>query len=394
MTLGLRDPGFLGSLDSTPAATRWNQGQTGPSSTVQTLWQESTGTVLAGGNFTNYNSFDNTVRLVKVTGEGQYVSDFNPSPLTGTAFNGVVEDLVPQSDGKVIVSGRFTTVDGFSQAYLAKLNSDGSRDTGFSIGTGFSGTSSIVYPTAIAVQSDGYILVGGYFTSYNGVSQQYFIRLDPTGSLDATFSPNVTANRISSATRIVVQPDGQILHCSGSVSYPLVRYNPDGTNDATWNLLSWRNGPYQGIVYDALVLPDDKILAVGSFTSVGGITRRGIVRLNSDGTIDTSFDSSIGFVVGTFTSVNRVALRPNGKYVACGGYFSFYDGVSRTNIVGINDDGSVDTEFTVGTGFNGIAYDLFVQSTGKIVVGGSFTSYNGQTARYLCRLFPDGTLDA
>jgi hypothetical protein len=121
-----------------------------------------------------------------------------------------------------------------------------------------------------------------------------------------------------------------------------------------------------------------------------------ILRLNSNGTLDTTFGSTSGFT-GPFIldglyygRVNDMILQSDGK-ILCGGDFTGYSGVSSNNIIRLNNDGTIDTTFNAGTGFNGPVYTLARQSTLNIMVGGDFTTYNGYgTFNNIARLSPDG----
>jgi uncharacterized delta-60 repeat protein len=138
---------------------------------------------------------------------------------------------------------------------------------------------------AIAVQADGKILIGGYFTLVNDVGRNHIARLNPDGSLDPDFDPNINGR----VDAIAVQPDGKIL-VGGAFSYVgldprnrIARLNPNGTLDASFN----PNLDFP--VYAILVQPDGRILIGGEFTKVNGITRTHIALLTKDGILDTSF---------------------------------------------------------------------------------------------------------
>ena len=196
-----------------------------------------------------------------------------------------------QPDGKIVVGGNFTSYNGNDQNYITRLNSDGSRDTSFTVGTGFdSGVN------AFAIQPDGKIVVGGYFTSYNGTSQNYITRLNSDGTRDTSFTIGTGFN--SGVDAFAIQSDG-------------------------------------------------KILVGGFFTSYNGTSQNRITRLNSDGTRDTSFTVGTGFDSG----VNAFVIQPDGKIVV-GGRFTSYNGTAQNRITRLNSDGSRDTSFTIGTGFD------------------------------------------
>src|SRR5690606_23709444 len=141
--------------------------------------------------------------------------------------------------------------------------------------------------------------------------------------------------------------------------------------------------------------PDGKILVGGKFTSYDGHNRENIVRLNADGTIDTSFTTGSGF--SNNASVRAIVQQPDGK-ILVGGWFTTYRGQTRNCIVRLNANGEIDTSFDMGTGFDNpspytTVFSIFLQSDGKILVGGGFTSYQGHSANSIIRLNSDGTVD-
>jgi uncharacterized delta-60 repeat protein len=133
--------------------------------------------------------------------------------------------------------------------------------------------------------------------------------------------------------------------------------------------------------------------STGKIIFVGRFTDHYIKRKNNDGTEDTSFSST--WTVGGFNrAILSVAIQSDDKIVV-GGEFTNFDDSLVGYIARLNQEGSLDTEFsnTIGTGFNDQVHTLSIQADGKILVGGAFTSFNGSTARYIVRLNPNGTLD-
>src|SRR5690554_1434460 len=112
------------------------------------------------------------------------------------------------------------------------------------------------------------------------------------------------------------------------------------------------------------------------------------VTAQTPGEIDFSFDPQLG----ASGVVNTMVLQPDGKIII-GGNFTSYDNVTRTRIARVNSDGSLDTSFDPGTGFNNEVHTIILQSDGKILVGGRFTSYNGIDVGRIVRLNPDGSMD-
>ena len=172
---------------------------------------------------------------------------------------------------------------------MAVLGVDGTVDTSFNPGTG---ASSNVY--ASAVQADGKILIGGNFTTYNGVIANRIARLNTDGALDATFTTGTGCN--SDVTSIALQPDGKIVISGvftnfGGVSRSgIARLNANGTLDTTFV------PPTVGNAMSILALEDGRVMVRGAFTSVGGASATAyLARLNANGSRDTTFTSG-GFV--------------------------------------------------------------------------------------------------
>jgi uncharacterized delta-60 repeat protein len=249
--------------------------------------------------------------------------------ITGTGFNNPVNTIAVQSDGKILVGGQFNSYNGVSSNVIIRLNSDGSQDSSFVIGTGFNGN-----VNSIVIQSDGKILLGGIFTTYNGVTSTRIIRLNSDGSIDNTFITGTGFN--STVNTISIQSDG-------------------------------------------------KILVGGQFNSYNGVSLNRIIRLNTDGSQDTSFVIGTGF--GGI--VNSISIQSDGK-ILVGGQFTSYNGVSLNRIIRLNTDGSQDTSFNIGTGFNNAVNTITIQDDGKILVGGQFTSYNDISSNSIIRLNSDG----
>src|SRR5690606_26449901 len=216
----------------------------------------------------------------------------------------------------------------------------------FDPGTGLAGISA--EGEYLTFQSDGQILLAGKFTSYNGNPANLFVRINTDGSFDPSF----------------VVPS-----------------------------LSGGNPAERRIVCVA-VQSDGKIVVGGHFTSITGVARNGIARLNTDGTVDTSFDPGSGINITYGTLGASVYVLPNGKILA-GGKFNTFDGVSRKGIAGLHAGGSLDTAFDPGTGVvdflpYAMVNNFKVQANGKILIGGDFDEYNGVTRRNIARLNGDG----
>ena len=307
----------------------------------------------------------------------------DPSFAYGSGFDGDVFSTAIQSDGKILVGGDFSSYNGTSANRIIRLNSDGSVDTSFVYGTGFDAG-----VLSIDIQSDGKILFGGYFTDYDGTPVNNIIRLNSDGSVDTSFVYGTGFDNV--VLSIAIQSDGKIVVVGGFTSYNgtpvnfIIRLNSDGSVDTSF---VYGTG-FDKYVLSIAIQSDGKILVVGYFTTYNGTGADRIIRLNSDGSVDTSFVTGTGFN----DSVRKIAIQSDGKIVV-GGLFTDYNGTGANSIIRLNSDGLADTSFVYGTGLSGDVYSIVIQSDGKIVVGGTFTSYNGTSANRIIRLNSDGSID-
>jgi uncharacterized delta-60 repeat protein len=311
------------------------------------------------------------------------VDSFNPNP------DNAVETMAVQPDGKILIGGIFANVGGQARSCIARLNTDGSLDTNFNPGA----SSSLPEVSCLTLQPNGQILVGGGFTTLAGNSRNYLGRLNADGSLDTTFNPGPNVDVIN----LIVLTNGQILvggaftTIGGASRTGLALLNSDGSVDTNFNAQVNSNAT-TGInsVLTTVVQPDGKILVGGFFTNLDGAARSHIGRLNADGTLDASFNP------GADTNVAVIALQTNGQ-ILVGGDFTNLAGASRNGIGRLNTNGTIDTTFNPGaTGGSPYNYvrNLALQTDGKIVVGGNFTTLAGQSQNFLGRLNSDGSLDS
>ncbi len=293
-----------------------------------------------------------------------------------------------QPDGKILIGGIFDNYDGVSRNGIARINADGSLDTTFNPGTGITGTDDEIF--CMLLQPDGKIVIGGVFTSYNGVPRGNIARINPDGSLDTSFDLGgvgangevITISRQSTGKLVI----GGLFSQYNGVARRLVRLNTDGSVDSSFLV---GTGP-NSYVWTSSVLPDDKIYVGGGWSTFNGVSANSIIRLNADGTRDNTF-TNLRF---SNNAVLSHALQPDGKVIICG-YFTSYGQLPtpRNRIVRINNDGTLDDSFNVGSGLNALPLTLTRQPNGKILVGGDFTTYNGTTVNRIVRLNNDGSID-
>jgi uncharacterized delta-60 repeat protein len=335
--------------------------------------------ILVGGNFRTYNG-TSANRIIRLNTDGTKDTTFN----SGTGFNDNVNCIAVQSDGKILVGGSFTSYNGISINKIIRLNTNGTIDASFALGTGFNDN-----VNSIAVQTDSKILVGGSFTSYNGVTENRIIRLNVDGTKDTSFN---TGNGFNSFVRcITIQSDGKIIAGGLFNSYKsvtenfIIRLHPDGTKDTSFNIGTGFDASVNSIV----VQSNGKILVGGNFSTYKGLNQNYIIRLNTDGSKDTTFNPGTGFDSYVFS----LALQTDGK-VLVGGLFSSYNGTTANKIIRLNTNGTKDTSFNTGTGFNMEVNSIAIQSDGKILSGGYFTNYNGTVSNMIIRLNTNATKDS
>ncbi len=333
----------------------------------------------------NFGSFKEPTfnRIVATDLSGSIDTSFN----MGLGFNNTVRCMVTQSDGKLIVGGDFTTYSGSSNLYLVRINSDGTKDTTFT-----ATINSAVYTAA--VQSDGKIVIGGAFTTVNGVAVPRIARLNTNGTRDTTWNPG-TAGANNVVRNVNIQSDGKILAVgdftaySGSTRNRIVRTETNGTIDTTFNI----GTGLAAAAYNVYIQSDGKIITAGAFTTYSGSTNNRIVRINTNGTKDTSFTIGSGFNNVVYIS----SLQPDEKIIA-GGLFTTYSGSSNNYIVRINSDGTKDSTFNVGTGLNtswggGLNNSIAYDTENNVYLASDNITYSGSAVPRIFKLKSDGTLD-
>jgi uncharacterized delta-60 repeat protein len=277
-----------------------------------------------------------------------------------TGANSEVRACAIQSDGKVIIGGSFTNINNTTMNGIARLNTDGTLDLSFVTGTGIdlNGGNSNSGVNTISIQSDGKIIIGGFFTTYNG-----------------------------------------------TVSNGIARLNTNGTVDPTFNAGNGQNSLF-GSIYSLAIQGDGKILVGGTFTAFNGVTINNIVRLNSNGSVDLSFNPGTGATaggLGYLTYIKCISLQSNNKIII-GGNFTSYNGISRNGIARVNSNGSLDLTFDPGSGVtrygnppqgqsSSYLLSSLILSDGKILIVGRFTDYNGIPRESIAKLNSDGSLD-
>ena len=350
--------------------------------------------------------------------DGKVITDFSQA-------NNYAESVAIQSDGKIIVVG--TAYNGSNRDFaITRYNSDGSLDATFK-GNGKL-TTDIVFDVVygggqdeaqdVAIQSDGKIIVVGWTSSLDGSDYFAVVRYNSDGSLDNTFSGDgmtITSfgTDYQQAFGVAIQPDGKIVIVgnvqnfnTGAIDFAVARYNTDGSLDTSFDgdgtLTTDFNNGGNDLAEDVVIQSDGKIIVVGrtyDYNYIDGDIA--LVRYNSDGSLDTSFDTdgklTTDFGAG-YDYGYAVALQTDGKILVSGQVSDA--SFDNFGLVRYNNDGSLDTSFDtdgkVLTNFTSYSYgyDMAIQSDGKILVGG--TTYNPTLSKdvfAVAKYNSDGSLD-
>ncbi|MBE7498473.1 MAG: cadherin-like beta sandwich domain-containing protein [Verrucomicrobiaceae bacterium] len=353
---------------------------------IYTSVPQPDGKILIGGYFFSLQpngAASSTSRnyLARVNADGTLDTAFSPS------LNWLVYAIALQPDGKILIGGDFVNVNGQARNRIARLNADGSLDTSFNPNA--NGT---VY--GILVQPDGQIVISGSFSTLqpNGAAspttRNRIARLNADGTLDATFNPNAN----SEVYALALQPDGKILlggwfstlqpigAVSAIPSNRLARLNADGTLDTAFN-----PNVNSGVTTMA-VQPDQKILISGFFSGVNSTTRNRVARVNLDGTLDTTFNPNAN------GDVYSMALQADGKVVLGGNFTTLQPNgaaspTPRNRIARLNADGTLDTAFNPDA--NAIVRSLALQVDGQILASGDFSTMGAASRIGIARLQND-----
>ncbi|MBL8181680.1 MAG: VCBS repeat-containing protein [Blastocatellia bacterium] len=358
----------------------------------------------------------NGPRLFRLQTNGTIDSSFT----SNLSFYGTVNTLARQADGKVLIAGVYSQMNGVNRSSFARVNTDGTLDATFDIGTGFSSP-----PDSLVIQSDGKIIAIGEFTSYNGTSVPGIVRLNSNGSIDSSFSLTVTGTIRAAAIR----PDGKIYvvgefsNINGAARTSAALLNADGTIDSSF---APNIGGFSRI-YAIAVQPDGKVVIGGQFAGVNGFNRNNFARLNPDGSLDQSFNPSVSslgkiwlqpdgkFIIGIGTTISQidrrnsdgsddttftpaviaassssdteirtVLIQPDGSYLVSG-RFDFVGGLNRSNFARLTSNGSVDQLFPTN-GANSRVRSMIADTDGKAIIGGDFAYVLGLSRPGVARL--------
>jgi len=279
---------------------------------------------------------------------------------------------------------------------------------------------------AIDVFSDGRILVGGQLQYYRDFEYTTLACINPDGSPNYSYNIDKEMEDVDVVLALKVLPDDSVLvgnifsNFENKKRECIIKLKPDGSIDDSFNVSMGTKKPYskkdllenfkravkrdnepkEGVnvnnernsnvelVKKIHLLPNDKILLGGSFKMCNGTEANNIVCINSDGSLDTTLDFGSGFN----DLVSSIANLPDGR-ILVGGSFDTYNGIPCNRFACLKPDGSLDKFFKIGSGFDAPIYEMVVLPDSRIIVAGAFTQYNGVKCNHIACLLPNGQLD-
>jgi uncharacterized delta-60 repeat protein len=321
-------------------------------------------------------------------------------PLGRTSFIDSVTRVISLCEDLALTGG-FLSYAGVTSVGMVVVTSTGSVIPSFSTGGGFQFQVG-GRPFCMEATTTGEIYVGGQFTAFNNKTTPTFIRIDRFGNKltpDIGTFPGYGAN--NSVQEMKIDRLGRILIRGGSITAygtysvsSVARLNPDSLSvDTTFNTgsgMTFNTSAHGSFDFDR----SGRIIFTGDIATYNGTSVPRICRVNDNGSLDTTFNVGTGFNRLTIGSL----VQDDGKIVVWG-YFGTFNGATASGIVRLNQDGSVDSSFNTGTGFGG-GHFLFsyvtscaIDNLGRILAAGLFHYYNGYPVSNLARLNPDGSLD-
>jgi uncharacterized delta-60 repeat protein len=360
----------------------------GTDGNINTIAVQSNNKIMIGGDFTSYNGTP-VNKVARLNANGSIDKNFK----AGIGADNSILKIVVQSDEKILVAGRFTKYNNIPAKGLVRLYKNGSVDTTFNAGI----SDSLSYIHQMALLSDGKIIITGKARNFNGdfINSIITIRLTSTGERDYTFQQCKfsVGDLYPTINSIGIESDGNLL---------LAGTNEDGGSSAPYHGLLIRVNERGEIlkrmgtfwINSMMVLNDGKIMALGFDNPDWGIIKRRVVRMNKDLTIDSTFilqDKNV-YADPSESSIQTLSLQLDGRVIVGGNFFEI-NGLLASNIARLTPDGKFDDSFNQRRGCNGIVYASAV-SNGKVIIGGEFSRFNYQPVHNLTRLKKTGEWDS
>jgi hypothetical protein len=350
--------------------TSFNSG-TGLNNNAWTVDYDSNNNYIVGGEFTAYNGVTYN-RIIRFNSSGVPDSTFNG---LSAGFNGKVYVVKVQPDNKILVGGIFTSYNGVVANRIIRLNYDGTIDNTFDCGVGIGGflggrQETVVFD--IDVQTDGKILIIGSFTTYNGITVNGILRVDSGGTYDSSF---VTGSGLNICYYgFIRQRDENTIIIGGYMG----NYNGINTRSmcrlsSTGTFLNYyvNDATNSGHPEDIFINTDGTLISVGTLSTGSPSYNVVPIKNNNDYTRNTTFLSNVGTGFGPYPTTYATAYAidgdSTGKYVIGGSILTTYNGNPIQQILKINSDGTYDNTWNTSSGFNGNVYDLKINEIQNLI---------------------------
>jgi uncharacterized delta-60 repeat protein len=359
---------------------------------IQAAANQRDGKILIGGNFTKVND-ENHNALVRLHADGSVDSSFKgyvgALDVPCNMINTPVKCIAIQRDGKILIGGDFKTVNGEEKSNLARLNSDGSLDKTFN-----AYADGIINVIELDNGINQSIFIGGAFNAINDQNKSRLAKLNFNGSLDESFNSPDFDNDVFA---LKIYPSNGEIAVGGSFEYVddnnlphLVWLSKEGHVEEKINLF------FNGVVYTIAMQSDEKIVVGGEFIHTSfnrnevfttspallippqdSAVPSYVVRLNNDGSVDQNFGLSTNGPIHCITALSDDSLLLGGSFTTVNGQSKAYTAKSDSN-------GKVDPLFDPD--LNGKATLVVVLKDGRYLISGDFSQVNGQNRSYVAHL--------
>jgi uncharacterized delta-60 repeat protein len=294
-------------------------------------------------------------------------------------------DTSQASSDPLYIGGSFTTYKGVTQNYVVKLNYDGSNDTNFNVGTKLNNSVNVV-----RVDENGKIYLGGEFTSYDGIAANRIIRLNPDGTKDSSFDNSTGFNGVVKDIQITadgIYVGGAFTTYKGVAANRLIRLNPDGSKDTGFNNTT---GFDQGQV-NKMAISGTDIFCVGVFDRWKGALASSAAKISNIGDLIVAFDSNPG---GNVIPITDIALLSSGQLYISGPGAAGWDVSGSAQVARLNSNGTFDGTFFPGYLDPTGGIFITIDSANKVYAVGNFISIGLNTQTRLVRFNTNATIDA
>jgi uncharacterized delta-60 repeat protein len=351
--------------------------------------EQANGKIIVVGNFTQIGGETHN-RIARINADGTIDSAFTTSITQsgGWVSSYGVHSVAIQTDQKIVVCGRFNAVNGTTRYAIARINTDGTTDTGFDAGTTDSSALAI---GRVVIDSSGNLLFGGDIASQvQSTDVGLALRLDSTGTIDSTYVTNTETPGTSliGTGDIALDSGDQVFVCgrhtqsgdSGTLRRSVSLLDVDGL--ILWSISHTFSPDIDPLIYSAKAMADGGVMVGGLFSAFGGEVRTNIVEIEAGGTIGS-------FAVAANSTVSAIELGASST-IYFGGSFTQLGGATHTRIGKASLAGSVDAGFTASA--DGAVEVIRLLSTGNLIVGGSFADFNGETRGKIAHITAAGVL--